>query len=121
MVFEDVNGGRIRNCAREVQKYILFEKGTRIPILTSEESSGDAVNEILIGNTGRPESLEAVKGFVTPMDYTIRTVGGKIVIAGGSPYATAAATEKFLSIVKEQGWDSLKKGGISYDWFFDLS
>ncbi len=121
VVFEDVNGGRIRNCAREVQKYILFEKGTRIPILTSEESSGDAANEILIGNTGRPESLEAVKGFVTPMDYTIRTVGGKIVIAGGSPYATAAATDKFLSIVKEQGWDSLKKGGISYDWFFDLS
>jgi len=121
VVFDDVNGGRTRNCAREVQKYILFEKGTRVPITASAESAPNDGYEILIGDTGRPESLEAVKGFVTPMDYTIRTVGNKIVIAGGTPYATAAATEKFLEIVKEQGWDNLRKKGISYDWYFDTS
>ena len=122
IVFEDVNGGRIRNCAREVQKYLLFGTGERMELLTSEESplDNDAF-EILIGNTGRPESEEAVTGFVTPMDYTIRRAGTKIVIAGGSPYATAAATEKFLDIIKTEGWDAVRKNGIIYEWFFDLS
>ena len=39
--------------------------------------------EILIGNTNRPESAEAVKG-MRSKDYTISMHGEKLVIAGGS-------------------------------------
>ncbi|MBE6689778.1 MAG: hypothetical protein E7590_00645 [Ruminococcaceae bacterium] len=59
--------------------------------------------EILIGNTNRPESAEAVKG-MRSKDYTISMHGEKLVIAGGGEAGTLTAITKFMNdIVAEQG------------------
>ena len=51
--------------------------------------------EILIGETVRPESIEAVTS-LRDNDYVIKAAGNKIVIVGGAPKATLTAAEKFI-------------------------
>ena len=59
--------------------------------------------EILIGDTNRPETAEAIKG-MRSKDYTISMHGDKLVIAGGGEAGTLTAITKFMNdIVAEQG------------------
>ncbi len=59
------------------------------------------VPEILIGATNRPESIAAREG-LTVNDYVIRTVGSKIVIAGGCDLMTERAIQEFLSMLSAE-------------------
>ena len=52
--------------------------------------------EILIGSTNRPESAECLSG-LHAKDWTIRAMGDKLVICGGSASATAEAVEYFIA------------------------
>ena len=54
--------------------------------------------EILIGTTNRAET-QAFAGKMRSKDYGYTVIGTKIVIAGGSPDATAAAVEAFVENV----------------------
>ena len=54
--------------------------------------------EILIGTTNRAET-QAFAGKMRNKDYGYTVIGTKIVIAGGSPDATAAAVEAFVENV----------------------
>lgn len=59
--------------------------------------------EILIGETNRPETIEATKG-LRSKDYTVSMHGEKLVIAGGGEEGTLTAITKFMNdIVAEQG------------------
>ena len=73
--------------------------------LVSDASSKDQsaeelaeICEILIGDTNRPESVEARKG-LTVNDYVIRVMGNKIVITGISDLTTKRAMDTFLELM----------------------
>ncbi len=69
---------------------------------TAFQPQKDSVNvsdkEILIGLTNREESQTAYKE-LNYMDYTIRTMNGKIVVLGGSPLATQNAVNAFSELL----------------------
>ncbi|MBR4292822.1 MAG: hypothetical protein IKT54_04330 [Clostridia bacterium] len=63
--------------------------------------------EILIGQTNRPESAEAIKG-LKYHDYVVKVVGNKVVINGQSPEALKMAADYFINEVlskAEEGSD----------------
>jgi len=109
---------RTTTAAREVQKYIreLAQK----PPAFATDAGNVREKEILIGTLNRQERDRAVEGeFVTTMDYVIKVVDKKIVVAGASTFATAAAVDKFLQLAAAE---ELKlKNGWSYTYHFDLS
>lgn len=53
--------------------------------------------EIIIGNTSR-EGTEAIQDYGT---YSIKAVGNKVYLNGGSPYATAMAVSEFSKMLLE--------------------
>ncbi len=65
-------------------------------------------NEILIGETNRPESKEAVNG-LGYNDYVIRFVNKKLVIVGGSDAATESAVKYFI-----ENYIDIYAGTLSY-------
>lgn len=70
--------------------------------------------QILVGDTGFPESDEVISG-LDYNDYEIRRIGRKIVVAGGSTSATATALEEFCKLV-------FKDDGNSYiDYVNDMN
>ena len=82
----------------------------------SDEEDGTDVYEILIGNTNRVESTQALdylydKGFGRYNDFIVCTIGKKIVIAGVSDEALSNAVDYFVkNYIKKEGVD----GGIEY-------
>ncbi len=82
----------------------------------SDEEDGTDVYEILIGNTNRVESTQALdylydKGFGRYNDFIICTIGKKIVITGISDEAISNAADYFVkNYMKKEGVD----GGIEY-------
>ena len=87
-----------------------FEEYLGTPIAMREcysdiDDPSDIVSEkeILIGQTNRPESIEAVKGLRSG-DYKVTASGSKVVLVGGSEAATLRAVTNFLTeVVQEQG------------------
>ncbi|MBO7359595.1 MAG: hypothetical protein J6V48_00560, partial [Clostridia bacterium] len=73
--------------------------------------------EILIGNTSRPETAEALSE-ISHTDYTIRIVGNKLVIAGRNEDATIEAVKYFTENILPQGpvlsTDILYTSGLEY-------
>ncbi len=68
-----------------------------------EESDIPEKNEILVGKTTRPESIQLSAGMKTS-DCDIDVINGKIVIAGGSDAAISKAVGTFMSgFIYEQG------------------
>lgn len=116
IVVADEADERTYNAACEVQNYIKTATEKR-PALSSDAGSA-AEKEILIGTLNREEREEAVAGeFVTTMDYVIKVVDKKIVIAGASTFATAAAADKFLQLVQAE--ELQLKNGWSYTYHFN--
>ena len=64
--------------------------------------------EILVGNTGRPES-EAVYAALGENEYTIRTVGNKLVVLGKNDALTTFAVHAFESMIQSKP-QTLKEG-----------
>ncbi len=59
--------------------------------------------EILIGSTNRKESVEMQDDFSHVLRYTIKQVGNKVLICGGSDEATVRGVEVFLEMIKTSG------------------
>ncbi len=68
--------------------------GYRLEIKDDDKSQPEEY-EIIIGNTSR-EGTEVIDGYDT---YSIKLVGNKVYLNGGSPYATAMALSEFSKIV----------------------
>ncbi len=85
---------------------------------TMDTSDGSDAYEILIGNTNRPESAQALEWLKQNLggryeDYIICTIGKKIVITGMSAVAIETAGRYFVdNFVKAEGI----KGGIKYTY-----
>lgn len=105
----------VLDIAASVYKNIKSNLGLNIKNV-SDTNDGADVYEILIGNTNRPESQQAIQylrdnGNGRYNDYIICTIGKKIVINGMTLEATKAASEYFMAnYVKKDGVD----GGIKY-------
>ena len=105
----------VLDIAASVYKNIKSNLGLNIKN-TSDANDGADVYEILIGNTNRPESQQAIQylrdnGNGRYDDYIICTIGKKIVINGMTLEAIKAASEYFMAnYVKKEGVD----GGIKY-------
>ncbi len=79
-----IRGGKNVN-ATNFQESVLLRSGIEIPIYDSWQADGmtEQKKEILIGDTGRFESSEALKD-IRINDYLVSLVGDKIVVVGGS-------------------------------------
>ena len=88
-------------CATTLRKAINDATGASVAVKTDYYNS---TYEILVGNTKRQQSIDAAEGLKYD-DYTIKKVGNKIVVVGGSDEALAAAVELF----KTQFIDAEKK------------
>ncbi|MBR3965739.1 MAG: hypothetical protein IKJ91_01545 [Clostridia bacterium] len=92
VVRSDTSENEIKDIATEFRKTISDFCGSQLKIGTDYGSKSKY--EILIGNTNRPESKNAMKGLGLN-DYVIKLDGTKIVIAGGSNAAIKTAIDEF--------------------------
>lgn len=73
--------------------------------------------EILVGNTDRADSKQVKEGLAY-YDYVIKIQGDKIVINGGSPTATLAASEKFIELLRLGGCFDADTEDYTYSYNF---
>lgn len=92
----------VTNAARNLRNEIKDRFGVEPAISDDWLTEGDytservaALPEILIGSTNRPESEKGAEG-LGKNEWRVSTAGKKIVISGGSDFATGAAVNAFL-------------------------
>ncbi len=78
----------VRYAAEELQRYLEKISGARLPIVDDTEPA--RAREILVGRSSRLESLGIEIDFAALKleGYVLRTVGSRLVIAGGEPRGT---------------------------------
>ena len=101
--------GRIKDVSDQLATKFFKLAGKRPETLTDKRATDNSGNEILIGYTDRPESAEVGAG-LKYMDYAIRIYENKIVLVGGSPFATQNAVNDFISMLTEGKLTSLEAG-----------
>lgn len=100
---------RIRDSA-DLLATKLFQLGGKRPSVTSDNKVTDKTGkEVLIGYTDRAESVE-LGADLKYMDYVIRITENKIVLIGGSPFATQSAVNDFIAMLTEGKLTSLDAG-----------
>ncbi len=105
----------IVSAASVIVKNFKDALGVKIKNVADSEDGSDQY-EILVGNTNRPESRQALdyiysKGYGRSEDYIICTIGKKIVILGINDTATVNAAAYFVNnILSENGVE----GGIEH-------
>lgn len=89
------NDSDAANLAFTLSNAIKNKTGSFVKIITdATERSG---NEIILGNTNRPESGEANDKLASARDFAITVRDGNIVIAGRDIFVLTDAVNKFLS------------------------
>ncbi|MBE6581225.1 MAG: MBL fold metallo-hydrolase [Ruminococcaceae bacterium] len=73
-----------------------------VKVKADDAIDGEAKNEILIGNTNRPETAKAL-GKLKGHGYVITVVKGKLVIAGTTTLLTTMALEYFIDEMLSDG------------------
>lgn len=63
--------------------------------------------EILLGSTNRRESRE-VNATLGADEYVIEVVGNKVIVTGGSDYATVQAIDRFIELYFPEGAETVK-------------
>ncbi|MBR3966864.1 MAG: hypothetical protein IKJ91_07315 [Clostridia bacterium] len=110
IVYTENNQSSFANALRDEIESTL---GVSLKIAPAKENN---VHEILIGNTIRKESSEALKK-LSYFDYTVKKVNGKIIIAGGSDDTLDDILELFKRefIIKERNGLYIPSGeGYTY-------
>lgn len=97
VIRSDFSNAYVTGLAGNVRSAIGMVTGVKPDIKTDWDDQKDNahIKEILIGKTNRIESTEAIKS-LAPMEYTVRAVGNKIVIAGATDELLARAVDVFL-------------------------
>lgn len=119
VVRSDTSDKEVKNLATEMRTAISSFCGTQLKIGTDYGTKSNY--EILIGETNRAESKNAMKGLGLH-DYVIKLDGTKIVIAGGSVNSLKAAVKEFYEnfmfndmVVVPEGDGLLYKKNFSFD------
>lgn len=100
---------RVWNAASLISTSLADLSGVKMPVTTDSKVKDKSGKEILVGDTDRAESAEAAEG-LKYMDYVIRFTEDKIILVGGSPFATQNAVNEFLTRLKEGKISSLEAG-----------
>ena len=85
-----------KEAAAAVQEAVYKSAGIRLEVVTATQSQSAGQTEILIGNTGRPETKTA-KNWLGKDSLIIAAVEQKLVILGGDPAGTLLAADVFVS------------------------
>ena len=104
----------IEAAAKEIRSKLRKTYGVSVTVSYGEEKDYDGNYEILIGNTGRAESEEALKRLKEnrencQFDFIIKTVGEKLCITALRDEMTARAAEYFAETycADKSGWEKL--------------
>lgn len=83
--------------------------GARAKITTDWERNGKVESEICVGELqNRDETYENIKAAdLAENEFTVRAVGGKLVILGNSPYGTKKAADWFIENYMSEKTDDL--------------
>ncbi|MBE6696238.1 MAG: hypothetical protein E7587_07275, partial [Ruminococcaceae bacterium] len=87
---------------------------TNSDFLMPGETAPEGTLEILVGNTNRTESAQVYEK-LKANDYFIGMVNNRMVIAGGSDKATAAALEHFMNYLMEADGVYYPTDGYTYE------
>ena len=87
------------------------------PTVSTDVKTEASRLELLIGETDRPESIEAAES-LGYLDYTVRIRNGKIVILGGNPLATVQAVRVFTEMLFDGRIENLGTD-LTYDYDYD--
>ena len=104
----------IEKAAKEIRSRLRKTYGVSVTVSYGDEEDYDGNYEILIGNTGRSESEEALKILKEnrdncQFDFIIKTVGEKICITAQRDEMIARAAEYFAETYcsDKSGWEKL--------------
>ncbi|MDR0901793.1 MAG: glycerophosphodiester phosphodiesterase family protein [Opitutaceae bacterium] len=108
-------GPRVKSAAAWLEKVLqnAAKKNTTAPAADTPAPA----REILIGDTGHPESAALAATFATPMDYALQITNGKIVATGGCGPATVNAVRALAGRLVKGALDG-RKDGLIYKWSF---
>lgn len=88
----------LRDTCRNIVKEIKTGFGISMNFSSDSSTAADSESlEILVGNTNRPESSEALKKLTKVDDYVCERSGNKLVLAGVTQAATQKAVQYFIS------------------------
>ncbi len=109
--------------ASPIKNRIVENGGPSLEILNSWIGKGETeqAKEILIGDTGRAETTAALEGMRTG-DYTVKQVGDKIIIVGGSASSTIKAIQYFAEncLTEKSGVNIPAEGySVKGEYFFE--
>ena len=94
-----VAGSESGRAALELQSGIEKLTGYKPDVVGG--STAESEYEILVGQTGRAETAQAMEGIDAALDYTVQMIGSKLVVAGGGTDGTALAVEDFCGRLEE--------------------
>lgn len=117
LIRPDRSDGSITDAMLALNDAINASYGVKLAVNTdwvkgvsSEDRYETEAKEILLGDTNRRESKEIVASLEED-EYTVRIVGNKLVIAGGTDYATVAALKEFTKKYLSDKGTELKLSG----------
>ena len=98
VIRSDFSNSYVTSLAGKIRTAIGTVTGIKPDIKTDWEDQNDNtdIKEILVGKTNRAESSDAIKSLAA-MEYTVRVVGNKIVIAGATDELLSRAVDEFLT------------------------
>ncbi len=119
IVYRDGAATNVRKRATVLEDWLNDRCENGVAKLTAVAEDGASEEaEILIGETGRPET-EEVKKTLPEVGYAVRAVGNKIVIVGTSDALTIEAAEAFTKNCLAD--EKFEKGDLAVDADLDIT
>ena len=119
IVYRDGAATNVRKRATVLEDWFNDKCESGVAKLTAVAEDGASEEaEILIGETGRPET-EEVKKTLPEVGYAVRAVGNKIVIVGTSDALTIEAAEAFTKNCLAD--EKFEKGDLAVDADLDIT
>ena len=117
VVYASSDSDKVFNAAIALGRDLSEISGKTIDTKSDAHVADHSGKEILVGLTDRAESAEADRD-LKYMDYTVRITENKIVLLGGSPFATLNAVDYFFNALSTGKITSLEAG---YEYTYDFN
>lgn len=101
IVRKQQDSGHVLNLATKIRECVKTQTGAMVGVEYDSYLGENDENafEIILGNTARPETAEALKN-MNPYEYTVTITGNKVVIASMSLFGLDKAVEDFIGLMK---------------------
>lgn len=118
IVYPAGSNARLKTAAEGFNTALAVYTGGQQLTVTSD-ATVETTYEILLGDTNRTESKNAVK--LDYYDYLIREVGNKIVVNVGGSYTAQMALDKLVDLIVKDELDKQFLGGLDKSLFNPLA